>query len=74
MNDKDEFLEKEFDFTKAVKNPYAKSLKKTTTINLDDMVINYFKEESNNTGLPYQTLINMYLRDCAMKKRHLIWN
>ena len=40
-------------------NPYAKSLKKTITINIDENVINYFKEESNNVGVPYQTLINM---------------
>ena len=54
-------------------NPYAKSLKKTITINIDENVINYFKEESNNVGVPYQTLINMYLRDCMTNERHLSW-
>lgn len=54
-------------------NPYAKSLKKTITINIDENVINYFKEESNNVGVPYQTLINMYLRDCMTNGRHLSW-
>lgn len=73
MND-EEYLAKEFDFSKAVKNPYVKSVKKPTTINLDDVVISYFKEESNNVGVPYQTLINMYLRDCATKGRHLVWS
>ena len=54
-------------------NPYAKSLKKPITINIDENVINYFKEESNNVGVPYQTLINMYLRDCMTNERHLSW-
>lgn len=54
-------------------NPYAKSLKKTITINIDENVINYFKEESNHVGVPYQTLINMYLRDCMTNERHLSW-
>ena len=54
-------------------NPYAKSLKKTITINIDENVINYFNEESNHVGVPYQTLINMYLRDCMTNERHLSW-
>ena len=62
MKERDEFLEKEFDFSRAVKNPYAKSLKKTITINLDENIIGYFKQESYNVGVPYQTLINMYLK------------
>lgn len=74
MNNRDEFLEKEFDFSKAVKNPYAKSLKKSITINLDESIISYFKKESNIVGIPYQTLINMYLKDCMTNERHLAWN
>lgn len=74
MSDRDEFLEKEFDFSKAIKNPYAKNLKKTITINLDESIISYFKKESSNVGVPYQTLINMYLRDCIVNNRHLAWN
>ena len=73
MNDRDEFLEKEFDFSKAVKNPYAKDFKKPITINLDESVVSYFKKESDSVGIPYQTLINMYLRDCVTHKRHLAW-
>lgn len=71
MNDRDEFLEKEFDFSKAVKNPYAKKMKKPITINLDESVISYFKSLSENAGIPYQTLINLYLRDCADSNRQL---
>lgn len=73
MNDKDDFLEKEFDFSKAIKNPYAKALKKPITINLDESVVIYFKKESDNVGIPYQTLINMYLKDCVTNERHLAW-
>lgn len=71
MTEKDEFLEKEFDFSKAVKNPYAKALKKQVTINLDENVIIYFKEKADQTGIPYQTLINLYLKDCVTNNRNL---
>ena len=73
MDDRDEFLEKEFDFSKAVKNPSAKAFKKPITINLDESVVSYFKKESDSVGIPYQTLINMYLRDCVAHERHLAW-
>lgn len=53
-------------------NPYAKSTKKPITINLDENVIRYFKEEADSLGIPYQTLINMYLKDCMTQKRHLV--
>lgn len=57
MSDReDKFLEKEFDFSKAVKNPYAKALKKQVTINLDESVVSYFKEQSDSAGIPYQIL------------------
>lgn len=72
--EKDEFLEKEFDFSKAVKNPYAKLLKKQITINLDENVIVYFKKQSDSVGIPYQTLINLYLRDCVANNRRLEMN
>lgn len=54
-------------------NPYAKALKKPITINLDENVVSYFREESSLVGIPYQTLINMYLRDCVVNERHLSW-
>lgn len=53
------------------KNPYVKELKKQITIKLTPTVIDYFKAESRNTGIPYQTLINLYLEDCVAKKKKL---
>ncbi len=56
------------------KNPYAKELKKQITIKIDPSTIEYFKDLSNENGIPYQTLINMYLSDCVNKKRKLELN
>lgn len=53
------------------KNPYVKPQKKSITINLDENVVQFFKEESDHVGIPYQTLINLYLRDCMENKRQL---
>lgn len=53
------------------KNPYAKQLKKTITINIDNQTIDYFKEMAKDSGIPYQTLMNLYLRDCAQNQRQL---
>ena len=53
------------------KNPYAKFLKKQVTINLDEDTIDYFKAQSESAGIPYQTLINLYLRDCVVNKRQI---
>ena len=66
----------EYDFSNARKNPYAKKLKKQITINLDSDTIEYFKNLSLSTGIPYQTLINLYLADCAKNKKQPIvaWN
>ena len=61
----------EYDFSKAVKNPYAAQLKKQITIRLDEESINYFKSISEGVGIPYQSLINLYLRDCATSNRKL---
>ena len=61
----------EYDFSKAKKNPHAERLKRRVTIRLDDPTVEYFKELSTDTGIPYQTLINLYLRDCAESKREL---
>ena len=52
-------------------NPYAKELKKQITIKIAPSVIDYFKSESQETGIPYQTLINLYLTDCVKSKRKL---
>jgi predicted DNA binding CopG/RHH family protein len=61
----------EYDFSKARKNPYSKRLKRKVTIRLDAPTIAYFKGLAEETGIPYQTLINLYLRDCATSKREL---
>ena len=53
------------------KNPYAKQLKKTITINIDVETIDYFKNMADDKGIPYQTLMNLYLRDCAKNKKEL---
>ncbi|MEX2471321.1 MAG: BrnA antitoxin family protein [Gemmatimonadota bacterium] len=64
-------MRSEYDFSKARKNPYAKRLKQRVTIRLDQPTVDYFKELAGETGIPYQTLINLYLRDCADSKREL---
>ena len=69
--EEDDFLEREIDFTNAVKNPYAKRLKKQVTINIDGNVIDYFKKQASESGIPYQTLINLYLTDCMNEKKKL---
>ena len=60
-----------YDFSKSVKNPYAKRLKKQITIRIDEKTISYFKEMAESKGIPYQSLINLYLRDCAVEHREL---
>jgi predicted DNA binding CopG/RHH family protein len=64
-------MRKEYDFSKARKNPYASHLKKQVTIRLDEATVKYFKELAKDAGIPYQTLINLYLRDCAGSGRKL---
>ena len=53
------------------KNPYTKKLKKQISIDIDNDTIDYFKSESEDLGIPYQTLINLYLSDCAKNKKKL---
>jgi uncharacterized protein (DUF4415 family) len=62
-------MKKEYDFSKARRNPYAARLKRAITIRLDEPTIAYFKALADETGIAYQTLINSYLRDCAESKR-----
>lgn len=64
-------MRREYDFSKGRRNPYAKRLKKSVTIRLGEPTIEYFKELATDTGIPYQTLINLYLRDCAASGRRL---
>ncbi|MBK7053158.1 MAG: BrnA antitoxin family protein [Rhodoferax sp.] len=67
-------MRKEYDFSAARKNPYAAQLKKQITIRLDEESITYFKTISEDVGIPYQSLINLYLRDCAASQRKLNLN
>ena len=64
-----EIMREEYDFSGARKNPYADKVKRQITINLNQNTIEYFKGLAGETGVPYQTLINLYLTDCAEKKR-----
>ena len=64
-------MKKEYDFSKARRNPYARRLKRQVTIRLDEQTIKYFKGISQESGIPYQTLINLYLRDCAASRKRL---
>jgi len=68
-------MRKEYDFSASRKNPYAAQLKKSVTIRLDQDSIAYFKALAEETGIPYQSLINLYLKDCAAakKKLNLAW-
>ncbi|MBU6269671.1 MAG: BrnA antitoxin family protein [Betaproteobacteria bacterium] len=68
-------MRKHYDFSNARKNPYAAQLKKSVTIRLDEGSILYFKDMAEETGIPYQSLINLYLKDCAAtgKRLNLAW-
>jgi uncharacterized protein (DUF4415 family) len=61
----------DFDKMKGEKNPYVKQMKQPITIRLDTSTVSYFKNLSEELGMPYQNLINLYLRDCALKQRKL---
>jgi len=62
-------MKKNYDFSKARRNPYAARLKKQITIRLDGDTLAYFRALSDETEIPYQTLINFFLRDCAKTKK-----
>lgn len=64
-------MREEYDFSNAVKNPYVGKLKQQITIRLDEQVIDYFKKMSEETGMPYQNIINYYLLDCVKEKKHM---
>lgn len=64
-------MRKEYDFKNAKRNPYLQKEKKQITINLNAEVVEYFKEQAERSGVPYQTLINLYLTDCVANKREL---
>ena len=62
-------MRSEYDFSRSRKNPYAKQLKRQITIRLDTAAVDYFKGMASELGIPYQNLINLFLRDCAMQRR-----
>ena len=68
-------MRKQYDFSASRKSPYAAQLKKPVTIRLDEGSITYFKSMAEETGIPYQSLINLYLKECASsgKKLNLAW-
>ncbi len=68
-------MRRNYDFSKSKQNPYARALKRQITIRLDEKTIEYFKQVSAGSGLAYQSLINLYLADCAQhhRKLHLNW-
>lgn len=71
-------MREHYDFSKmkGKRNPYVKHLKQPITIRLDTDSVTYFKELTEETGIPYQTLINLYLRDCVANRRKpdIAWN
>jgi len=62
-------MKKSYDFSKSIKNPYLKKPKKQLTIRLDEDTIEYFRSLAKDSGIPYQSLINLYLRECASTKK-----
>jgi len=64
-------MKKRYDFSKSKQNPYLQKRKRQITIRLDESTIDYFKGLSKGTGIPYQNLINLYLRECAAEKKRL---
>ena len=64
-------MRKSYDFSKARRNPYARRLKKQVTIRLDVSTLTYFKHLADETGIPYQMLLNLYLRECAASRKKL---
>lgn len=68
-------MKKEYDFSNSVKNPYVKKLKKQISIRIENDTVEYFKELSAEIGIPYQNLMNLFLRNCAENnmKPNILW-
>jgi predicted DNA binding CopG/RHH family protein len=64
-------MKKRYDFSESKPNPYLQKRKRQITIRLDESTIDYFKDLAERTGIPYQNLINLYLRECAAEKKRL---
>jgi uncharacterized protein (DUF4415 family) len=65
-------MRKHYDFAKSVRNPYLSKAKKQLTIRLDEDTIKYFKALAEQSGIPYQNLMNLYLRECAESEKKLM--
>jgi predicted DNA binding CopG/RHH family protein len=65
-------MRKSYDFSNSTQNPYANKLKKQITIRIDEETIDYFKVMAETKGIPYQSLINLYLMDCAAQRKELL--
>ena len=68
-------MKKEYNFSKSMKNPYTKKLKKQISIRIEKETVEYFKKLASEIDIPYQNLMNMYLRECAEqnKKPNIHW-
>ena len=66
-------MREEYDFSQGKKNPYIKREKKQITIRINEDTIDYFKKQAEKTGISYQNLINMYLTDCAVHKKEIVY-
>ena len=66
-------MRKEYDFSQGKKNPYIKREKKQITIRINEDTIDYFKKQAEKTGISYQNLINMYLTDCAVHEKEIVY-
>ena len=66
-------MREEYDFSQGKKNPYIKREKKQITIRINEDTIDYFKKQAEKTGISYQNLINMYLTDCAVHEKEIIY-
>jgi predicted DNA binding CopG/RHH family protein len=64
-------MKDDYDFSQSVKNPYFKDLQESVTLQLKEDVLNYFKQLSEETGIPFQNLIILYLQDCVRQQRKL---
>lgn len=64
-------MREEYDFSNSRPNPYAGKTRRRITINIDGDTVDYFKAEARRTGVPYQTIINLYLGECAEKGKRL---
>jgi uncharacterized protein (DUF4415 family) len=64
-------MKKQYDFSKSIRNPYIRKAKQQVTIRLDKETVDYFKSLAAGSGIPYQNLINLYLRECASEKKRL---